>query len=101
MVEKKSVASLANTSFIVVLPVGASRHGEEQSDGAIQSSPGYGAAGLLRCARNDVLYGAPADAGGYASFARRYCGYHLVKYTAVLRAAKAIAIPDHSGRPRT
>src|SRR6266404_1025526 len=60
MVEKKSVASLANTSFIVVLRVGASRHGEEQSDEAIQSCTGYGAAGLLLCARNDVLYGAPA-----------------------------------------
>src|SRR5882757_3676464 len=37
MVERKSVASLANTSFIVVLHWDVSRHREEQSDEAIQS----------------------------------------------------------------
>src|SRR5258707_1703119 len=38
IVEKKSVASLANTSFIVVLSLGASRHCEERSDEAIHWS---------------------------------------------------------------
>src|SRR4051794_7018538 len=49
MVEKKSVASLANTSFIVAFLVCC--HCEERGDEAIQSV--LRASGLLRFARND------------------------------------------------
>src|SRR6266851_8614929 len=72
IVEKKSVASLANTSFIVVLHWGASRHCEEQGDEAIQSSLGVRGGGIASrslspgahsrdpLARNDVLCSASA-----------------------------------------
>ena len=67
MVEKKSLASLANTSFMV-------------------ASLRFG------CGQDLTV------ANGNPYFARRYFGYHRVKYTALLRAANAMAMPTQSGR---
>src|ERR1700719_1795253 len=102
MVEMKSVRSLANTSFIAVLPSSASRDCKEQSDQAIRSSlvQGCWTASLPSIEPHRIEpYRTPAYAAEAANFARRCFGYHFVKYTAVLRSAKAIASPDHSGRP--
>src|SRR6516164_5521082 len=70
MVEKKSVASRANTSFIVPPD-------------------------RVQCVSGTALGGARA------CFVRRCAEYHLVKNTALLRAAKATASPSQIGRPGT
>src|SRR3954471_3251434 len=97
MVEKKSVASLANTSFIVLFLLCC--HCEERGDEAIQSV--LRASGLLRFARNDDqksqdVGSAAAEAVAY--FARRYAGYHFVKYAALWRAAMPMPSPAQNGR---
>src|SRR5947207_1952846 len=79
MVEKKSAASLANGFFIALLSVEC----------------GVSTRSIVQCVSGKAL------AGGVPYFALRYSGYHLVKYTALLRAANAISNPDHSGRPGT
>src|ERR1700704_2597098 len=99
MVVRKSVPSLANTSFIVVLRLGASRHCEPTGRERAPRWLAMTVSDPLSIEYHQVPDSASAGAGAASYFAFRYSGYHLVKYIAVLRAANTIAIPAHSGRP--
>jgi len=96
MVERKSVASLANTSFIVVLP-GMFLVIARSKRRAIQSFLMRWIASLRS---HDVLYSAPADAAGSATLP---AGIEdtICKIPRGVRAANAIASPTIAGRPGT
>src|SRR5665213_3161913 len=82
MVEKKSLASLANTFFIIV---------------SLNGWPGIQKVGVQKPGFQDAE--TTAGSACLAAIARRCFGYHLVKSAALLRAASAIAIPAQNGRP--